>query len=94
MTVPSEFETFCRAFHQDIFILHPKVEDAVRVALMSLDDRQKRSLRDFLVELVSDKFSDEDLRVLWSNSGADFHLRGARQFFGTVLKELVQQKQT
>lgn len=88
MNSPSEFETFCRAFHQDIFILHPKVEDAVRVALMPLDDRQRRSLKDFLVELVSDKFSERELRLIWEKSGADFNLRGARQFFGMVLKEL------
>jgi hypothetical protein len=88
MNAPTEFRDFCRRFHQDAFILNPHLQDTIGAALKPFDDGQRKVLAIFLSDLIESDISDADLSVLFSSSGADFHIRGPRNFFGEVLTQL------
>jgi hypothetical protein len=92
MKVPPEFDAFCRAFHQDIHLVHPNLDDAIGAALASLDlnDGQKASLKSFLAELL-DSSSDSDLEDVWNRSPSDWlfeHKESIRRFLADVLARL------
>jgi len=88
MDRPREFVEFCRRFHQDIFLLQPKMEDAIDSVLNSFDATQRAVLREFIESLVRNNLSDAELGKLWTEGGADFYLNGAGNFFKEVLRHL------
>ena len=88
MNMPREFKCFCSRFHQDAFVINPRVEDAIEAALKPFNGRQRKVLEEFISGLMSSDISDTELNDLWSGSGADFYLRGARRFFSEVLNQL------
>jgi hypothetical protein len=88
MDTPREFHDFCRRFHQDVFLINPRLEDTIEAALKSFDGRQRKVLEEFVSSLLSSNISDAELIDLWSRAGADFYLRGARHFFGEILNQL------
>ena len=88
MNAPREFHNFCSRFHQDAFLVSERIEDAIEAALKQFDDRQRKVLEEFISGLMTSEVSDAELSRLFSSSGADFYLRGARRFFSQVLKKL------
>jgi hypothetical protein len=68
--------------------VNPRMQDMIGTALKPFDDRQRKVLDDFLSRLIASDLADEELSALFSNSGADYYLRGSRNFFGEVLKRL------
>jgi len=90
MDAPPEFDAFCRAFHEDIHLIHPALDDAIAAATGSLNNRQKASLKEFLAVLLASS-SDSDLEELWDSSPSDWlfeHKESIRPFLTDVLGKL------
>jgi hypothetical protein len=88
MDRPPEFVDFCRLFHQDIFLLYPKIEDAIDTTLKSFNSAQRAVLGEFITSLLREDISDAELGKFFTESGADFYLNRAGNFFREVLKHL------
>jgi hypothetical protein len=91
MNEPREFQEFCRRFHQDAFRIVPGVPASIAAALKSLDDRQRKVLKDFLFDLIEKDSSGTEMKRLWKKNNSDFYLKGAKgaaMFFREVLNQL------
>lgn len=85
MTVPEEFYDFCLYLHQDSASVYgPDVQDWITGALGHMTHAQRRVLRGFLDDLVSSKYSDEQIARLYRSTNAEIAIENARLFFSAV----------
>jgi hypothetical protein len=93
---PGEFQDFCRRFHQDVFRMYPRLDEAIGGVLKSFNDRQKRVLKVFISDVLSNDDpsinSGTELESLWQKYNSDHWIgggaKGTKRFFGEVLKQL------
>lgn len=70
MTVPDAFTAIANSFHQDTFLFHNSLDSAIRGSISELTSEQMRIAKDYLDELLSGKYSREQLIDIWSKSPA------------------------
>jgi hypothetical protein len=65
MTIPHAFIRLANSFHQDTYLFHKSLDDAVRASVTNLTPEQMRIAKDYLDELLSGKYSREQLIDVW-----------------------------
>ncbi|WP_159730160.1 hypothetical protein [Methylosinus sp. Ce-a6] len=70
MTIPDAFNEIANSFHQDTFLFHNSLDSAIRGSISELTPEQMRIAKDYLDELLSGKYSREQLIDIWSKSPA------------------------
>lgn len=68
---PDAFTWACRRFHEDIGILCPTFDSMAAFALQGVKPSEHKTLADYLDRLLSGEYTDDELKELWNNSGAD-----------------------
>jgi hypothetical protein len=86
---PDSFVRFSEWFHQDILYEYPSFDDAVSGDIARLDARSAAELNGYLGELLASDASDEELRKLWSECGAQWSVSPIRPFFERVRTQLM-----
>src|SRR4029453_2311324 len=69
--VPDAFIQFCRWFHQDVFVLHHSLDEAISAFSAQLEDEGKLALKTYLGDVIASGLSDEELEKLWKDFGAE-----------------------
>jgi hypothetical protein len=84
----SSFCDFCGWFFQDICNDHTSFDAAVSAYIAQLDAAGSADLSASLGELLASDASDEELRKLWSDCGAEWSVSPIRPFFEQVRAQL------
>lgn len=69
-TIPPEFNKIVREYFPGVEEIHSSDEDLLDEVLGTLTDSERAIARDYLDELLTGKYSEEDLRTLWRASQA------------------------
>lgn len=85
---PVSFLAFSSWFYQDIRHDYPSFDAAVSAYIARLDAAGSAELSAYLGELVASDASDDELRKLWSDSGAEWNMQPIRPFFERVQARL------
>jgi hypothetical protein len=93
MTIPEAFRLMCVHFYQGVTEDFGSRDDLIEFALSDLDSDQRKIVRDYLDELTSEKYSEEQIETVWREAGADVRIsRGvkgdAAKFLGEIRKAL------
>jgi hypothetical protein len=70
MMIPHAFLRLASSFHQDTYLFHKSLDEAVRASVMNLTPEQRLMARNYLDELLSGKYSREQLIDIWLKSPA------------------------
>ncbi|TDX65628.1 hypothetical protein EDE12_102113 [Methylosinus sp. sav-2] len=76
MNLPEAFASYSRLFHQDLLKIYPSLDDAVRQAPNFLTRDQVESLKTYLDELTSGRYSNAELQEIWNSSKAQLYISG------------------
>jgi len=76
MNVPNAFNELCRAFHQDILLVHETFEAAVHSCSDHLTKGDAEIARAFIEALLRNDTLDQTLDALWLKSPSDWHVSG------------------
>src|SRR4026209_2892612 len=85
---PASFLGFSSWFHQDIQYEYPTLDAGASAYIAQLDAAGSAELNAYLGELVAADAKDDELRQLWSNSGAEWNMQPIRPFFQRVRAQL------
>jgi hypothetical protein len=85
---PNSFLALASSFHQDILYQYASLDAAASGYLAHLDGAGSAELSAYLGELIASDASDDDLRKLWSDGGADWSVCPIRPFFERVRAQL------
>jgi hypothetical protein len=95
MTVPApeEFKKVCRNLVQGLDLVVSTPEQLMQVALLGIAPHERRPIKAFLDELLSGRYSDEQLKDIWWSMPADlvFHEGEDVAAFLTMLRNAVAQ---
>lgn len=80
MQVPVEFQKMAEYFHQDIFVISESRADLAEWVLAGFSESERQGLKSFLSEIVSSRYSDEQLLNLWDGMPAEIWFGDAREF--------------
>jgi hypothetical protein len=67
---PDAFKSLCRSFYQGVDEVYLTKEDMIRSAVSELTTTQKSIVKEYLIELMSGKYDEEQLWNIWENAGA------------------------
>ncbi|MBI1867667.1 MAG: hypothetical protein HYS06_05155 [Methylocystis sp.] len=95
MDIPDEFNKIGNAFHQDTLLIYKTLDDAIQASIR-MSPQKRKIAKDFFDELLSGKYSDEELAAIWNktpaNSGgfgiAEEPENGAAWFLGKIRSAL------
>ena len=79
MRVSDEFLDFCMALHQDFELYGPEPEDWINGALEHLHHERHTVFRDYLNELLSDSYSDEQLSEIYHSASPELGFRDSKE---------------
>ena len=86
MKTPEEFKELCQWFYQgsrDEFVGH---EEWIAHAVASVHG-EKRVIKEFLDELLSGRYSDDEIAQVWNSTHADYDFsRGSHRVFLTQIR--------
>jgi len=85
---PNSFLALASWFHQDILYEYPSLDAAASGYIAHLDAAGSAELNAYLGELVASDAGDDELRSLWSDSGAEWNVAPIRPFFERVRAQL------
>ncbi|MFM9849856.1 MAG: hypothetical protein ACKVP3_22205 [Hyphomicrobiaceae bacterium] len=85
---PASFLAFSSWFHQDINYEYPPLDAGASAYIAQLDAAGSTELNAYLGELVASDASDDELRQLWSDSGAEWNMQPIRPFLHRVRAQL------
>ena len=68
---PLPFLAVCRMFHVDIARMHPTFESMAAYALQNTQGANRDTLAEYLDQLLSGDYTDDEVKELWNSSGAD-----------------------
>jgi hypothetical protein len=90
MHIPYEFEQFVKGFFPGSTEGTTTWEEWSRSALKFKDERQREVIREFLDQLLSGSYSDEEIEEVWRMQypSYDFSSGGHRMFLSEVRKFL------
>ncbi len=86
MAIPDVFYDFCLYLHQDSMEVYgPDVQDVIDGALQHIPVEQRLLLRNYLSELLSGQYSDNQLQEIFHSTDAELGIRrGLRQFLAQI----------
>lgn len=67
----AEFLKMSERFFQDLDLVANSEAELAKFVLGDLSDAEKKRLREFLSEIISDQHSDEQLENLWAMTSAE-----------------------
>lgn len=70
MTIPDAFNEIANSFHQDTYLFHKSLDDAVRGSIAELTPEQMRIAKEYFDELLSGRYTDGELVNIWMKSPA------------------------
>ena len=85
---PKSFLWLASWFYQDIRYEYPSLDAAATGYIATLDAAGAAELNAHLGELVASDATDDELRKLWSDSGAEWNMQPIRPFFERVRAQL------
>lgn len=71
MKIPAEFDQFTKWFFQGLNKAFPDPEAFIQKQANKLDPEARMVIRNFLDELLSGKYSEEELDAIWRSTSAD-----------------------
>jgi hypothetical protein len=71
MHAPPEFLKMAANFHQDVLLPPDTLADAAKFAVWNLSPEELKRLKAFLSEIVTDRYSEEQLQNLWAQTAAE-----------------------
>lgn len=71
MTPSPEFRKLCRAFHQDIGLVHASADAAITFALSCLTPSEQAAVKKFLAAALREPIDGAALLKMWSSSPAE-----------------------
>ncbi|MBI1867710.1 MAG: hypothetical protein HYS06_05385 [Methylocystis sp.] len=74
MHPPEAFLTYSALFHQDVFVIYPSLEEAFRHASDYLTKEQVASVKAYLDELISGRYTNEELLEIWEKSKSEIYV--------------------
>jgi hypothetical protein len=81
MEIPIEFNNLCRNFHQDVMLIHSTPENMISSAVRSLNEKQKKTVRRFLDELLDGRYEPAEIKKIWWESAAEIHFQKEKELF-------------
>lgn len=74
MNIPDEFKFLCRSFYQGVEEVYASTQEIVDDAVATLTPEQKIVVKDYLDELTSGKYDEQQLWDIWEEAGAGFRI--------------------
>lgn len=68
MTIPDAFDKIANTFHQDTHLFYKTLDDAVRASLVELTPEEMLIAKEYLDDLLSKNYSDEQLVAIWDQT--------------------------
>lgn len=91
MQIPDEFRQFCHWFYQGSRDDFATYEEWIGHAVARVDGKQKEVIRKFLDELLSGKYSDQEVAQVWRNAGPDYDFNeGGHRIFLAEVRSMIQ----
>ena len=89
--VPDEFKKACRNLGQDLDLFVKSLDDLVYTALIGITATEATAIRSFLDQLLSDRYSPDQLKSIWWSTPADLVFHDSRDVvtFLTRLREVI-----
>jgi hypothetical protein len=89
LTVPDEFKKVCRNLVQGLEV--SSREELMQVALLGIEPQERPVIKEFLDQLLSGKYSGEELKEFWWSMPADivFHDGNDAVTFLTMVRDEV-----
>lgn len=92
ISVPRELRRFARGFHQDIELVCPvddgkdPTETWVSYALRFVTEEEQIVLKEFLLRVLAEEHSEDELLQMWLDAGPDMLVRPVRMLFTTAVR--------
>jgi hypothetical protein len=88
MQIPEEFYDFCLYLHQDSFDVYGTDPKGIAAgAMRHMSKAQKQTLAAFLDELLSGKYSNEQLDEIYRGTDAEIGFRSGLRYFLALARE-------
>jgi hypothetical protein len=71
MQIPEAFLKLTSYFHQDVDLIYPTGEGLIEDALAALTAAERNVVKRYLIDLVSGRYDEIQLRVIWRSTKAD-----------------------
>jgi hypothetical protein len=71
ISAPEEFKKVCRNLAQDIDLVVSTPEQLMQLALLGVEPREHPAIKAFIDELLSGRYTDEQLKSIWWSMPAD-----------------------
>ena len=71
MQIPEAFLKLTSYFHQDVDLFYPTGKGLVEDALSALTSEERQVVKDYPLDLVSGRYDEKELRVIWRSTKAD-----------------------
>lgn len=71
MQIPEAFLKLTTYFHQDVDLIYPTGEGLIEDALAALTVVERNAVKRYLIDLVSGRYDENQLRVIWRSTKAD-----------------------
>lgn len=81
LPIPTEFKKACRNLVQGLSDERPPLEHLVEIALIGIERHERPAIKSFLDELLSGRYSAEQLKEFWWSTPADIYFHNARDLF-------------
>jgi hypothetical protein len=86
MKTPNEFLEVCRNLHQDLHLHTQSLDEIVQFSTSLMSDAERLVVVAYLKEILSDRYSDEDIKRIWFETPADVYFTEPRQLRGLLEK--------
>lgn len=91
ISIPEAFLHAGRCCHADVPFECKTEEDFVNYFTNTIHNVEKTNVKNFMIKIVSENYSDNDLLTIWRRTGSDTHFRSGawlRFFFKAVIDRL------
>jgi hypothetical protein len=94
VSAPEEFKKVCRNLVQDLDLVVSTPEELIQVALMGVEPQERPAIKGFLDELLSGRYSDDQLKAIWWSMPSDtvFHEGKGVVAFLTMLRNEIEKQ--
>lgn len=93
VSAPEEFKKVCRNLLQDLDLVVSTQEELMQLALLGIEPHERPAITAFIDELLSGRYSDDELRSIWWSMPSDivFHEgRGVVAFLTMLRNEIAK----
>jgi hypothetical protein len=70
MIVLEAFNKLANSFHQDTFLIHKTLDDAIQASVRSLTPAERAAAKSYVDELLNGTYNDQRLAEIWNKSPA------------------------